>query len=94
MPIHEYQTTGEGCLHCQDGFELIQAFDEPHLSACPKCGQPVERLVSAPNVIGRPLDPLNPSNLAAKGFTQYKKDSDGQYRKTAGSGPDTIKKPK
>lgn len=94
MPIYEYQTTGEGCPHCEGVFELIQGFDAPHLSTCPECGQPVERIVSAPNVIGRPLDPLSPSNLAEKGFTQYKKDSDGQYRKTAGSGPETIKKPK
>jgi len=94
LPIYEYASTGDGCDHCRGGFELIQGFDDERLTACPVCGCPVERIVSAPNVIGRPLDPLAPSNLAAKGFTQYKKDSDGLYRRTAGTGPDTIKKPK
>jgi len=95
VPIYEYQPTGEACCdHCREGFEILQGFDDAHLTACPECGNPVQRIVSAPNVIGRPLDPLSPSNLAAKGFTQYKKDKDGLYRKTAGAGPETIKKPK
>lgn len=93
MPIYEYEPTGQACDYCRGGFEVIQGFDEDHLTACPECGQPVTRIISAPNVIGRPLDPLAPANLAAKGFTQYEKDSDGKYRRTAGSGPDTIKKP-
>lgn len=94
MPIYEYEPTTEAaCAACRDGFELIQGFDDAPLTACLVCGNPVQRIVSAPNVIGRPLDPLAPSNLAEKGFTQYKKDKDGQYRKTAGTGPDTIKKP-
>ena len=95
MPIYEYQaTTDATCDHCRGGFEAIQGFDDEHLTACPECGSPVERIISAPNVIGRPLDPLSASNLAEKGFTRYEKDKEGLYRKTAGSGPDTIKKPK
>lgn len=42
MPLYEY--------HCKEcgRFETLQKFSDGPLSACPTCGAPVERLVSAP----------------------------------------------
>lgn len=45
MPIYEYQ-----CGSCGHRFERIQKFSDPAQSECPNCGQPVERLVSAPAI--------------------------------------------
>lgn len=45
MPIYEYQ-----CGACGLRFERIQKFSDPAQSECPNCGQPVERLVSAPAI--------------------------------------------
>lgn len=42
MPLYEYQ-----CPDC-GRFEQIQKFSDPPLSACPTCGKPVEKLLSAP----------------------------------------------
>ena len=95
MPIYEYEATTEAnCAACRDGFEIIQGFDDEPLTACLVCRNPVARIISAPSATTRPLDPLSDSNLAEKGFTRYEKEEDGLYRKTAGSGPETIKKPK
>ena len=44
MPLYEYQ-----CPKC-GRFELIQKFAEPPLTACPTCGAPVEKLLSAPAI--------------------------------------------
>jgi putative FmdB family regulatory protein len=45
MPLYEYQ-----CKKCQHRFEKIQKFSDPHVKKCPKCGGPVEQLLSAPAV--------------------------------------------
>jgi putative FmdB family regulatory protein len=45
MPLYEYQ-----CEKCQHRFEKIQKFSDPHVKRCPKCGGPVEQLLSAPAV--------------------------------------------
>ena len=44
MPLYEY--------HCpKDGtFELVRKFSDPPLEACPTCGGPIEKLVSAPAI--------------------------------------------
>jgi putative FmdB family regulatory protein len=44
VPLYEYQ-----CGRC-GRFERIQKFSDPTLSACPTCGQPVEKLVSSPAI--------------------------------------------
>jgi putative FmdB family regulatory protein len=44
VPLYEY-----ACA--QDGrFEVIRKFSDPPLGACPTCGQPVEKLLSAPAI--------------------------------------------
>jgi putative FmdB family regulatory protein len=45
MPLYEYQ-----CKRCHHRFEKIQKFSDPHVKKCPKCGSPVEQLLSAPAV--------------------------------------------
>ena len=46
MPLYEYQ-----CKKCKHVFEKIhQSYSEPRVKKCPKCGGPVEQLLSAPAV--------------------------------------------
>ena len=90
MPIYEYQpATTRCCSFCENGFERIQKTAEPRLEACPECGAPVMRKISAPNV-SRSGPSLDPANLEKHGFTQYKRSGKGVYEKTAGKGPDVI----
>ncbi len=93
MPIYEYEPVDESCEFCRDGFELLRSFSDEPLTQCPQCHGPVRRVVSAPFVQARPLNPLSPSYLAEKGFTKYEKTADGEYTKTAGvRGPDVLKR--
>ena len=45
MPLYEYR-----CTACGHRFEKIQSFSAPDEKECPKCGAPVERLLSAPAI--------------------------------------------
>jgi len=45
MPLYEYQ-----CKKCHHRFEKIQKFSDPLVKKCPKCGGPVEQVISAPAV--------------------------------------------
>ena len=44
MPLYEYQCANDGT------FEQVRKFSDPPLTACPKCGGPIEKLVSAPAI--------------------------------------------
>ena len=44
MPLYEYQCPKDGI------FELVRKFSDPPLAACPTCGGPIEKLVSAPAI--------------------------------------------
>ena len=44
MPLYEYECPRDGL------FELVRKFADPPLSACPTCGGPIEKLVSAPAI--------------------------------------------
>jgi putative FmdB family regulatory protein len=44
VPLYEYECPKDGV------FEQMQKFSDPPLSACPKCGSPVEKLLSAPAI--------------------------------------------
>lgn len=91
MPIYEYEATDErDCPTCSRRFELHQRMRDQPLSACPECGKPIERVISAP-AVHRP-DSLSNKSLAAKGFTKYVKAGDGYYEKKTGAGPDVIKR--
>jgi putative FmdB family regulatory protein len=44
VPLYEYECPKDGV------FELMQKFSDPPLAACPKCGGPVDKLLSAPAI--------------------------------------------
>ena len=44
MPLYEYECPTDGT------FERMQKFSDPPLTACPTCGGPVEKLLSAPAI--------------------------------------------
>ena len=92
MPLYVYQVTeADG----SDGevFEIMQRMSDPPLTTHPENGKPVRRIIAAPNAVTR-FGPGNLSNerLGRLGFTKYEKAGDGRYEKTAGSGPDIIKR--
>jgi putative FmdB family regulatory protein len=45
MPIYEYE-----CTKNKHRFEVMQKFSDPPVSTCTICGEPVQRLVSAPAI--------------------------------------------
>jgi putative FmdB family regulatory protein len=44
LPLYEYHCPVDGT------FERMQKFSDPPLTTCPKCGGPVEKLLSAPAI--------------------------------------------
>jgi putative FmdB family regulatory protein len=90
MPIYEYRPKSAGCATCREGIERLQKLSDPPLAACPDCGAPLERVLSAPQVVAGESHRLKEGHLAKHGFTQYRKVSKGKYEKTAGNGPPTI----
>ncbi len=44
MPLYEYECPQHGT------FERMQKFSDPPVTACPVCGGPVEKLLSAPAI--------------------------------------------
>jgi putative FmdB family regulatory protein len=45
MPIYEYE-----CLPNKHRFEVIQKFNDPDVTHCTVCGEPVQRLLSPPAI--------------------------------------------
>lgn len=76
-------------------FEQVQRMSEPPLATHPETGQPVRRVIQAPNL---PLSwtdaasksKLSDKNLSRLGFTKYQRAGDGRFEKTAGDGPKSI----
>jgi len=92
MPIYEYMNaTEQGCDQCRDGFTRLEKLADVPLHACPRCGAPVRRMISAPTVVSGKAHMLKQSSIEKAGFTQYKKIGKGVYEKTAGKGPGIIK---
>lgn len=81
MPIREYSAVDakKSCRICRDGFERVESIDSPAITECPECGNPVQRLLSAPSV-GASQSGLHDRAKNA-GFTTYKKSSKGEYEK-------------
>jgi len=96
MPVYTYQVINEDG---SDGevFEVVRRMSDPPLTEHPETGLPVKRVFQAPNVAYRYTlmagkQKFSDKNLDRLGFTKYKKEGDGIYRKTAGSGPQFIDK--
>ncbi len=91
MPFYEYICSEEpGCEHCRDAFTVLQGISADPLVACPACGSPIRRKISAPNLVGSSTSDLKPSKIEKAGFTQYRKIGKGVYEKSAGKGPGII----
>lgn len=43
MPLYEYR-----CLKCGSSFEILQRINEKPVKKCPKCGGPVQKVISPP----------------------------------------------
>jgi putative FmdB family regulatory protein len=46
VPIYEYQ-----CESCTDKFEIKQSMKDDAITACPRCGKSVQRLISSPAIM-------------------------------------------
>ncbi len=92
MPLYIYQVIeADG----SDGevFEVLQRISEPPLTSHPETGKPVKKLISVPNAVTHySAGNLSNDRLGKLGFTKYEKAGGGFYEKTAGSGPDVIKR--
>lgn len=76
-------------------FEVEQSMSDEPLTEHPTTGQPVRRVITAPNVAtshtsAREKSMLSDNNLGRMGFTKYVKTDKGQYEKTVGEGPKNI----
>ncbi|MCA9118069.1 MAG: FmdB family transcriptional regulator [Planctomycetaceae bacterium] len=97
MPMYVYEVVREDG---QPGerFELLQRMTDDALTTHPKTGEPVRRVISAPNILGSFSDlsmnraVADDSKLDKQGFTKYVKAGNGFYEKRAGKGPDVIHK--
>jgi len=92
MPLYVYQVVEADGTE-GEVFEVMQKMSEPALTVHPENGKPVVRLIAAPNAVTRfGAGNLSNDRLGRLGFTKYEKAGDGHYEKTAGSGPDVIKR--
>ena len=98
MPVYTYRVINE------DGskgevFEVEHSMSEPTLDKHPITGEPVMKIMQAPNLgvkhtPGGTEKKLDNKNVEKAGFTKYEKDKlTGKYHKTAGQNkslPDTL----
>ncbi len=90
MPIYEYTATKTGCAYCEAHFEQLEKLHAKAIEQCPKCGAPVQRVISAPAVVSGQAHRQSKAHLEKHGFTQYRRAGKGIYEKTAGKGPRVI----
>lgn len=81
MPVYDYEAAdpARSCPRCATRFEAVQSIHDPRLTACPECGAPVRRVITAP-AIGRSKSKLDDRAKAA-GFTKLKRLGKGEYEK-------------
>ena len=91
MPTYVYRIVTTDPNAPEQTFELRQSIHDAPLTVHPETGQPVERVICVPQV----ASPKGNSDIAAAGFTKYKKTSDGSYERLAGNkGPARIRNPR
>ncbi len=94
MPTYLYQVVNDdGTLG--ETFEVVQRMTDAPLTKHPETGEPVRRVITAPNIAGKWTESgskqmLSDSNLDRLGFTKYQKTGEGTYEKRAGKGPKSI----
>jgi putative FmdB family regulatory protein len=74
MPVYEYEHTDSPCALGRV-FEFVQSLNEPALKKCPRCNQPVKKLIS---LVGHSVPKTN-GELRDLGFTKLVKRDDGVY---------------
>jgi putative FmdB family regulatory protein len=81
MPIYEYEPFDDtrSCDYCRAGFEQLRRMSDPPLTACPKCGAPVRKKISAP-AVGSSASGLDDRAKSA-GFSKLKRIGKGEYEK-------------
>ena len=102
MPLYEYE-----CKKCHHRFEKIQKFSDPHVKKCPKCGGPIEQVISAPAVqfkgsgwyvtdyakkSSAPASSSSNADSGSKGESESKSDSSSSDSKDSGSKNDSGSK--
>jgi len=82
LPLYEYQCPKDGT------FELVRKFSDPPLAACPTCGGPIEKLVSAPAIQfkGSGWYITDYARKSTGGEAAGKKDGDGKDAGTKDTG--------
>jgi predicted nucleic acid-binding Zn ribbon protein len=89
MPTYVYRIIkpGEPAEQAQT-FEVRQSIHDPPLTKHPRTGEPIERVLMPPTIArgNRAAGGASNSDIAAAGFTKYKKTSDGTYERQAGGG--------
>lgn len=89
MPVYVYRVVRPGVsAEKSETFEVRQSIHDPPLTKHPETGEPVERVLMPPTIArgNRAAGGASNSDIAAAGFTKYKKTSDGTYERQAGSG--------
>ena len=91
MPTYAYAiVTPDG----PDGevFEVFQKLSDPTLAHHPETGEPVRKLIVAPQVQTQSdTQRFSKGNLERLGFTRFERKGSGYFEKTAGKdGPDAI----
>lgn len=94
MPTYVYQVINADGSEGET-FEVFQKMADPPLTRHPETGQPVRRVILAPNIAGRWSDRatkqmLSDKNLDRIGFTKYQRTGKGTYEKRAGAGPERV----
>lgn len=96
MPLYVYEVILEDGEEGQV-FEVEQRMSDPPLTHHPTTGQPVRRVITAPNIATRYTSAqdrrrTSDNHLQKHGFTKYVKSGDGTYEKTVGDGPQQIQR--
>ena len=97
MPVYVYEIVREDGQP-SERFEMRQSIHEPGLKVHPETGETVRRVIQPAFVAGSHSQTAiaknlkDPKKLESLGFTKYEKQGDGTYQKTAGKGPDMIRR--
>ena len=88
MPTYEYQ-----CVSCGHRFEKFQSFSAEPIKACPVCGEPVKKVISAAGIIfkgsGWYITDSKKANSAVPATSNSEKKSEGEgATEKAASGKD------
>ena len=80
MPLYEYESCGDGCVSCRDGFTLRRPLDAAPLTQCPLCKKPVRKVFSAFNT-PHLTKPLSVTDAKKAGFKVFKRLGKGEYER-------------